>query len=265
MSAIRRAFQILLLCTQEQVQYRARIWIWILIDLFHIALYPALWLQAYGDRATLGGFSREDLILYFVGAAFINIFANFALAYWMSTLIRTGRIMPLLLRPFSTRWWLILEEITHKLTRVILASPLLIIAIVFLAPRVDTSVFQILALVMSLILGIWLASLIQLVLGSIAFFIDRIDFLLWMFWSVSGVFSGRFAPIQLFPETLATIATILPFRFFIAVPLEALLGVTTVERWLLDMGILLVWILGFHVLLHVVWNRGLRTYQAFGT
>lgn len=264
MKNFRRIFRIALLSAQEQLQYRARIVIWIFVDLFFVALYPAMWLAAYGEREMIEGFTRDDIIVYFVGVAFINVFANFALAYYLSRQIRSGDIITRLLRPFSAKLSYVLDELMHKVTRIVVAIPLIIAALIFFAPRIDFEPGQTAMFFGSLLLGIWLAALFQLLIAGLAFFMDQIESVLWTYWGLNGIFSGRFAPLALFPDWLAGAASILPFRFFVAVPLEAFLGRADLGTWFTDMGILLVWIVVLHAAVAWLWKKGLKRYSAFG-
>jgi len=76
--------------------------------------------------------------------------------------------------------------------------------------------------------------------------------------------SGRFFPLNILPAVLFKIMNFLPFSFLVFFPLNVYLdrlSTSEIYRGLLTQTI---WIAIFSVLLKVVWQRGLRRYEAVG-
>jgi ABC-2 type transport system permease protein len=104
--------------------------------------------------------------------------------------------------------------------------------------------------------GYWIALL--------AFWTARADALLTLQDSLIFLLAGQVAPVSLLPEALQTAATILPFRYMIAFPVEILTGNLSNGDLVYGFALQVVWLTVAGLLTILVWNRGLQRYAGFG-
>ncbi len=100
----------------------------------------------------------------------------------------------------------------------------------------------------ALILAFILRFLLEWTLALSAFWTTRTSSVNQLYFTIFLFFSGRLAPLSLFPPALVVVAIILPFRWTLFFPIELFLGNLTPLQALWGMAIQLGWILA--ALLH---------------
>ncbi|MGH2560591.1 MAG: ABC-2 family transporter protein, partial [Thermomicrobiales bacterium] len=76
--------------------------------------------------------------------------------------------------------------------------------------------------------------------------------------------AGQIAPLSLFPEPVRVVASILPFRWMVAFPVEVLLGRVNGDDLLIGIGMQALWIALALLGMRWLWSRGVRRYSAVG-
>jgi ABC-2 type transport system permease protein len=104
--------------------------------------------------------------------------------------------------------------------------------------------------------GYWLALL--------AFWASRADALLALQDALIFLLAGQVAPVALLPGVLQSAAKILPFRYMVAFPVEALTGQLDLMGLISGLAIQALWLGAAYGLYRVMWHFGLRRYSAVG-
>jgi ABC-2 type transport system permease protein len=187
-------------------------------------------------------------------------------AWELSFHIRSGSLNGLLLRPVHPLWVSAVWMTAALPWRLAILAPMIGL---LLAARPDTLLWPgAIALMLCAVataLAWLLAFLIQAIIGSLSFWIDKADgaFGVWFaVWSLAG---GYLAPTAFYPDWMQTTLRWLPLRGTLAVPVELLAGFLTPAQALPEIGIQVMWCAVFGLVLRVVWRRGLVRYGAFGT
>ena len=105
-------------------------------------------------------------------------------------------------------------------------------------------------------LGFWLALL--------AFWATRADGLLALQDSLIFLLGGQVAPTRLLPPLIQTLATILPFRYMVAFPVELLTGQLAQAEIVTGFAIQAGWLTVALTLYALVWRKGVQHYAAVG-
>ena len=107
--------------------------------------------------------------------------------------------------------------------------------------------------------------LIGFLIGTIAFWTDETEALQLTIDRIKRFFSGGYFPLSLLPVTLATVSIYLPFAYSFYFPAQLYLKKISVHDGLIGLGVQLIWIIILSGILHFVWKRGLRKYEASGS
>ena len=81
---------------------------------------------------------------------------------------------------------------------------------------------------------------------------------------VSWLLAGGLVPLAFLPHGLQTIADYLPFKYTLYFPTMLLLGKVSPSDFGEGIFIQAAWILVLFGIIHVVWRRGIRRYEAYG-
>jgi len=106
--------------------------------------------------------------------------------------------------------------------------------------------------------------LVEWTLALAAFWTTRMSAINQMYFVVTLFLSGQVAPLSLFPVPLQIVASLLPFRWMIAFPVELLLGRLTPVEALTGFAAQGIWLTLSLALLRIVWRAGVRIYSAVG-
>jgi ABC-2 type transport system permease protein len=102
------------------------------------------------------------------------------------------------------------------------------------------------------------------VLAMAAFWTTRIAAINEVYFVAMLFSSGEIAPLALMPPVAQTLASLLPFRWAAAFPVELLLGRLTPEAALDGFAAQVMWLAILLALLKLVWRAAARRYSAVG-
>jgi ABC-2 type transport system permease protein len=241
-------------------EYRAELLLWGLTSMLPLIML-GVWRQASagGDYPLgPGEFTRYFLVVFLVRQA---------TAVWViwefETLVVSGTLSPLLLQP---------------------QSPLLRFVMFHLSERVVRLPFALVILSAGLLLypdARWQPSLVDLALGSLAIlasfatrFVIQYAFSMVAFWSERAgsleslwfllymFLAGMLAPLDVYPESVRSVAEWTPFPYFVYFPAQILIGrAVPLAR---GFTVLAAWGMAGYLLYRVLYRRGLRRYSAMG-
>ena len=98
----------------------------------------------------------------------------------------------------------------------------------------------------------------------IAFWADNVWSLSVMMRMVTMLLGGGALPLSLFPESLQTLLSWMPFRYLFEFPTLVLLGKVGLEEWITGLAVCLAWCVVFLLLTIPVWRRGTLRYTGVG-
>ncbi len=252
----------------EMVAYRAEIIVWILTATMPI---PSLliWDRVIEDGA-VGRFDRAAIARYFAAGLIIRQLTGAWVVWDLNEKIRTGALMPELLRPIHPLFLPVAENLAALPTRVVVLLPL-VAAIVFVRPELvawptDGPGLVILPLIAVSILLAWaLTFTIQAAFGCLAFFTGQ-SLGLWQFWfGLWMLLSGYMLPAELIPGWLGSVNQGSPFRAAFGVPVEMASGLLGGAEAGWAIGLQILWLIAAGLVLRGLWSLGLRRWEATGT
>jgi ABC-2 type transport system permease protein len=178
--------------------------------------------------------------------------------------IRYGQYNSLLLRPMSPVFDAIASEVAVKVVFMTFAVPLAAVLALILRPELEITPGNAAAFVPALGMAWGLRWLWGFWVAILAFWATRADALLSLQESLVFLFGGQIAPPALLPGAMHTLATVLPFRYMVAFPVEVLTGQLTPAEIGAGFAWQAGWLLAAAALFALLWRAGLKRYAAVG-
>lgn len=248
-----------------QVQYRAALGIWLIGLVLEPVIYLVVWSTvAESSGGRVGGFTGGDFAAYFIVLMVVN-HLTFTWIFWeYEWRIRQGMFSPLLLRPIHPIHQDIAANLAFKLLTLLVIVPTTAALIVLFDPVFGPPTWAAALFGPALVLAFALRFLVEWTLAMAAFWTTRVTAVNQMYYLALLFLSGQMAPLSLFPEPLQVLATLLPFRWMVAFPVELLLGRLSPAEALAGFGAQGIWIGLSFGLLATIWRAGVRRYSAVG-
>ena len=226
-------------------------------------IYLFVWSTAAGGES-IGGLTQDEFIAYYIILIVVNQLTYSQTNWTVGDEIRYGGMNAWLLRPMWPVFQTLSTELAGKVVYLTFTIPVAVLLALLLRPQVSFTSQNILlflpALVMAWALrffwGYWIALL--------AFWATRADALLALQDSLIFLLGGLVAPIRLLPEGLRALATVLPFRYMVAFPVEVLTGQLPPAGIRYGFLIQAGWLAVALVLYAVLWRKGVKHYAAVG-
>jgi ABC-2 type transport system permease protein len=249
----------------EAIQYRVGIAMQFLGKMAEPIIYLVVWTTiARQSGGSVGGFTENDFIVYFIAWTFVRQITVAWDPFWMEWRIRRGDFTPLLLRPvhpFLTDTVLILSFKTVELFIVI---PTIVTLVLIFRPEFHFVGWSSVAFIPALALAFALRYTLAYAMALSAFWTTRVTALFRLFFAVEFFVSGRIAPLSVLPDWGQQIAAALPFRWMFYFPLEVLLGRLGPVEVLSGFAAQSVWLAVCAAALLLIWPAAVRRYTAVG-
>jgi ABC-2 type transport system permease protein len=246
------------------VQYRVSIAIWILSLITEPIVYMTVWTTITNQQGAVGTYTSGDFAAYYITWMLVRHFAVTLSPDALEWRVRQGEFSNLLLKPIHPVHTDIASNIAYKLVALpIILAMMLGLATIF-PPTYNFQLWSILAFIPVMFMAYLIRFLSHWILGILAFWTTRANSIFQIFFVGEIFLTGRLAPLALLPMPIVIAASILPFRWMIAFPVELLLGKLTPEDTLIGFGMQTIW-LGIEVmLLMLIWRAGVKRYAAVG-
>lgn len=248
----------------EMSQYRANLAIWILSLIAEPIIYMTIWTTIAQQGGSVQGITAGEFAAYYITWMLARHFAVTLSPEAISWRVRSGTFSGLLMRPVHPIHADVGENIGYKLV----ALPIILLAMLGLAlvfpPTFTLQWWTVLAFIPAMMLAFFIRFLSHWILGLIAFWTTRASAIYEMFFVAEIFLTGRLAPLELLPDWIITLASVLPFRWMLSFPVEVLLGRIAPQDLWVGFGAQLIWLAIMLVLLNIVWKAATRHYSAVG-
>jgi ABC-2 type transport system permease protein len=183
----------------------------------------------------------------------------------MSMEVRDGTLSAKLLRPIHPLLAYSAEHLAAVPMRALVISPIIAVLIYTAGDRLAFRDPALLAIFLASLVGAWLLIFFTMVLlGALAFYVESSLGLFELWLGVHAIFSGYLIPMEVLPAWLRGVALVLPFRYMLGFPVEALVGLQTAGVAARELAFQWGYVALFAALALLVWRRGVRRFAAFG-
>jgi ABC-2 type transport system permease protein len=221
------------------------IWVWmeLFVSIIAVTIFVAFWRAVYASTATISGLTLDQTLNYILLAQLFGEAAYVSnVIYDIGAGLREGQIAAALLRPLDYQTAMYVQNVAQLGINLILKIPLAIFIWLVYGLELPADPVVWLAFALSLLLGHAVMFFFDWIIGCTAFFSTEIWGMSVVRYSLAMFFSGALIPLNMMPDWLRTIATILPFSQAVFLPVSILSGITPVgdmpRIWLMQFALL---------------------------
>jgi ABC-2 type transport system permease protein len=230
-----------------------------------ILLWTAIFRGAETDKLSL--FRFNEMIAYLMLVHISRMFSSMpGLSSGIARDIRQGDIKKYLVQPLDMIGWLLAYRVAHKIAYIITAVPPYAIIFGLAWSFFDTAPWgwQLLAYLVSLILGFVIGFFFEVCIGCIGFWMLEVTSILYIITTVTFFVSGQMFPLDLLPGGWSTFLKALPFQYLAYFPTMVFLNKITGPELVTGLLIGLGWAVSCIIVARFLFRQGLKRYSAFG-
>jgi ABC-2 type transport system permease protein len=243
------------------------IWVWMefFVQMIAVVIFVAFWRAVFASTETVGGLTLDQTLNYILLAQLIGgASMNTDLLYDFGMGLREGQIAAALLRPLDYQGAMYVQSIANVGLNLLLKAPLALFIWLVYGLQLPSEPLIWLAFAFTMLLGHAVMFGFDWIIGCAAFHSTEIWGLSVVRFSLALFFSGALIPLDMMPDWLRTIATVLPFSQAVYLPVSLLSGITPLSAmpriWLMQA----VALVGLLVLSRIIFRRALRVITVQG-
>jgi len=249
----------------SMLQYRLDLILWTASEAAIPLVSLAIW---YTVAATSpSGPGQQEVLTYYIFVMFVMIITNAWGGFFLSREILEGEIVQYLTRPVSIFWKYAANNVSEKIIKLLIPLPILLVSLVTFREYFAPAIFQtshIILFLVSLVVAAFLHFNLDLAFGLLAFWLEDALQIRSYNEMLASIASGIMIPFAFMPPLAQQIFGFLPFRYYISLPIEFLLGQAHGTQVPLLIGYQLAWTIALAILLNILWRKGLRRYAPPG-
>lgn len=269
MSTLVRNFRVLRRMTAAEIAqqsvYRGAWVIFMVANICVPIISLLIWRTAIANGVRLPVDERY-VTTYFVLLSFVTMATASWLTGFLADDIRLGKLSRWIVRPASLLLHFVANNLAEKFLKLFALVPMIGILWWIFRDSMDIpadpdrwALFAV-----SIVLGAILVFTIDILLASLAFWMDDVAALAQARLIIASVLSGAVVPLVLMPDWSRGFIDNQPFRYTVSFPVEIVAGNLTGSELVVGLALQLAYVLGFGVIARLVWSAGLRAYSAVG-
>ena len=252
----------------EAVAYRAEMFVWVLattMPFIMLALWSAVAAVAPVVSNSGRTYSAGLFTAYFLAVFIVRQLISSWASWEINWEVRQGTLAMRLLRPIHPVVSYAAGNLAALPMRSLVTVPVVII--IFLAGvqgafPTDPKVWALWGVAM---IGGWMITFFaNIAIGSLSLYMDSSIKVMDLWLAGFFVFSGYLYPLDMFPSFIRVASEWLPFRYQIGVPVELMTGAHGFDEALLLVTRQWMWAAGLGVGAVLLWNNGVKRFQAYG-
>ena len=252
----------------QALEYRANALVGVIAIISGLFIEYQIWSLIFTSQnlTVINGFYFHELMIFI----FLSIMVGQLKSSWhtsgeMIEGIRTGDINKFLIRPISYFWYHFMMFIGVNSLYYTVYFSLLVGLIFFFPGIIFPEIINILGFLLSLLVSIFLSYSIYYIMICFAFWFGEVRSIVVAYNLTMLVLSGQYIPIRLFPESIIKFMEMTPFIYLVDFPVSIATGRISVEMWPLHFIFSIGWCLVMWILGSIVYRKGIRSYEAYGS
>ncbi len=249
---------------RQQLAYRAELAMRAVQIMLFMGIFMALWTTAFGisGKAELSGYRLAEMVWYLAMTETITLSSS-RVFIEISEDVKAGNLAYTLVRPLSYPWYQVANSLGNSAPRFLL-NLLAAAAVVTLGTRqIAGSLAGLAAFLTTAALALLLDALIAVLIGLLAFWIEEVMPVFWIYQKLLFTVGGLFLPLEMFPDWLRQATEWLPFRFITYTPARAFVAFEP-GFVLRAVGGQVIYVIVLGTLVASVWQRAQRRLVVHG-
>lgn len=241
-----------------------------LINAIRLILMPIVLLSAWLsiEKLSTNPYSNSDYIFYYLLVPLVLNLTDARTVFKFCVSIRNGALNRDLLKPYPPLALYVLESLTNKTVQLIYLVPITLLCLTIFSshlPTLEVSISKIFLFILAIFTGALIRFLVSGSIALIGFWVEDITTInLVLNGGVWALFGGMIVPVETFPGIMHKIAVALPYRYMLSFPIEILRGKLSALQIQNGFLVVFVWSFVFIFVMKALWERGLRSYSAYG-
>jgi len=255
---------VLLTAARQQWVYRAEMAMRAVQMVLFMGVFMALWTTAFGvsRQAELEGYSLVAMVWYLAMTETITLSSSRVFVE-ISEAVKAGGLAYTLARPLSYPFFQVANSLGNSAPRFVLNLAVAAAVVGLGIGQIAGSLPGLLAFLGMAALALLLDSLIAVLIGLLAFWIEEVTPAFWIYQKLLFTIGGLFLPLEMFPDWLRRVAGWLPFQFITYVPARAFVAFEP-EFVLRAVGGQVAYVAALTALVALVWRRAQRRLVVHG-
>jgi ABC-2 type transport system permease protein len=262
---MRKYLTLLQVSWQNGLVYRLNVIMWRFRQFLTTVMALTIWTVVFAGQEAAFGYDQSTMVTYIFLVAVLQSLILATALHGLAGRIYSGHITHELLKPVNFYLYLLVQDIADKIRNFgFIIIELTILFFIFQPTLVLPSLMTGLTVILWTILAILLHFLISLLFGCIGFWSPDEwgpKFLFFMFIEFTA---GKLFPLDILPHAIQTVVRLTPFPYLSFYQAQLFLGRLTGSEVLFHTGMLIFWCLIIGLVTHLIWKRGLRSYEATG-
>jgi ABC-2 type transport system permease protein len=246
------------------IAYPAWYWSHLIVTFSKLVLMVSFWSAVFDGKQLINGWDLSSLITYTVLSMLLNEYVNGA-SWELSNLIRTGQISVELLRPYDLHFRLMAQDVGATISNMMRTAVPLVLFMAFVYHlQFPVTILAGILFLWTVIVAIVLGNLIDLIIGTMAFWLENMWGLRVFKAALFLFFNGALIPLNMFPDWLQHLCMWTPFPSLVYTPVGIFTGRIVGEPMWIACFIQLLWVVVIFIVLRMVWRVALRKVTVFG-
>lgn len=231
-----------------------------------ITLY-FLWTQIFKSRVNLFNFNRGEIITYVLLATILRQFVIISATDQIAQELQVwGKFFSYLLRPMGYfRYWFTVD-LVYKLTSLISITLIIFILVnvfnlTFVQPE---GILSFLLFSTATFIAILIYFYIGILVSTAGFWTTQVWGLQFFVVLILEFSAGAYFPLDVLPASIQSVIKLTPFPYLLYYPISIFLGKLTYLEAIRVILIAVIWLSIIFLLTKFIWNKGLKTYEAWG-
>ncbi|MDO8609463.1 MAG: ABC-2 family transporter protein [bacterium] len=247
--------------------YRSTIFGTMFLDLVTMSGVVIFWTAVFKEHHSISHYSFSESMLYFLLIPFIASFTYVFVSEEIGGEIRQGSLSNYLVKPFKLELDAFCRSLASKINYIFISFPIYMGILYLLSFKYQYNFISFKGLLLgcfAIVMGFLLHFVMDLAIAWIAFWIGDT----WAFVHFKRVIflilGGASYPLEFVTGIQRTLIELLPFKYMYYIPASYLLGKRGLNTLFIDVCGFIIWFIIFIILGKLLWNAGLKKYEAYG-
>lgn len=246
--------------------FRPNLIAWMAYSPLQLGTIYLLWSIVYRGGGEVGGMSFARMMQYYVVVHFLRkvIEPVQTVNYEVWSEINQGRLDIYLARPINFGLFTFAKSLGVPFLELFIGIPFLVLFSIALRLPLQSDPALLTAFGLSVCAGYGILFLVQMAIGTLTFWMERIFGIRDMIFSIFMLLSGQLIPVSLLPAWIQQASRLLPFESIYYIPARIYAAPRLDGDVMAMLAQQIVWVMVMGVLVSLLWSRGISRYASQG-